>query len=158
MAGTLAAAALAAGCATPVFRDVPVINPTPAEVAGEPESYHGVDVVWGGKIIEVRNLADATEVEVVAYPIDDAQRPDQNARTEGRFVIALPGFIEPLDFPTGRFVTLRGHVDGTRAARIDERDVAFPIVAHADVHLWPVNFPYDAPRVRFSLGFGVGIH
>lgn len=149
-------ALLAAGCAAPVFREVPAVNPTPADVAFEPESYHGAGVLWGGKIVEVRNLADTTEVEVVAYPLDDAQRPDQNAQTEGRFVVALPGFVEPLDFPAGRFVTLRGHVEGMRATRIDEHDVAFPLVADAEVHLWPVNFPYEMPRMRFS--FGVGIH
>lgn len=130
----------------------------PAEVADQPENYHGAEVVWGGKILAARNLADTTEVEVIAYPLDGAQRPDPNAPTEGRFIMALPGFVEPLDFPAGRFVTLRGHVDGTRAARIDERDVAFPIVADANVHLWPVNFPYDTPRVHFSFGVGVGIH
>src|SRR5262249_16164645 len=107
---------------------------------------------------EVHNLAGATEVEVVAYPIDDAQRPDQNAQTEGRFIVTLRGFVEPLDFPTGRFVTLRGRVDGTRATRIDEHDVTLPIVPDAPVHLWPANFPYEMPRVRFSLGLGVGIH
>lgn len=141
-----------------MFKDPPPAVATPAEIAEQPERYHGADVVWGGKIVGVRNFADTTEVEVVAYPLDHAQRPDQNAPALGRFVIALPGYVEPLDFPAGRFVTLRGHVAGTRTARIDERDQVFPLVADATVHLWPVNFPYDLPRVNFSLGVGVGIH
>ena len=101
---------------------------------------------------------DTTEVEIVAYPLDGAQRPDQNAPTLGRFIVALPGYVEPLDFPAGRFVTLRGHVAGSRSARIDEHDLVFPLVGDATVHLWPVNFPYDEPRVNFSLGVGVGVH
>ena len=137
---------------------MPATVATPVEIAGEPERYHGADVIWGGKILDVRNLADTTEVEVVAYPLDGAQRPDQNAPTLGRFIIAIPGYVERLDYPAGRFVTLRGRVAGTRATRIDEHDVAFPLVADANVHLWPVNFPYDQPRVHFSLGVGVGIH
>jgi outer membrane lipoprotein len=154
----LSAVLAISGCATPVFKDAPATVATPAEMAAEPERYHGADVVWGGKIIDVRNLAETTEVEVVAYPLDASQRPDQNAPTLGRFIVAIPGYVEPFDYPAGRFVTLRGHITGTRVSRVDERDVVFPLVADATVHMWPVNFPYEQPRVHFSLGVGVGIH
>jgi outer membrane lipoprotein len=149
--------AVLAGCAAPVFRDVPATVAAPAEIAAQPERYHGADVVWGGKILGVRNLADATEVQIVAYPLDRSQRPDPNAPAQGRFIVALPGYVEPLDYPAGRYVTLRGRVTGTRASRIDDRDVAFPLVADAVVHLWPVNFPYERPRVSFGIGVGVGV-
>jgi outer membrane lipoprotein len=158
IAAAAAALALLSGCATPVFKDAPPAVATPAEIAAGPERYHGADIVWGGKIVDVRNLADTTEVQIVAYPLDGAQRPDPRAPTIGRFVVALPGYVEPLDFPPGRFVTLRGRVDGTRAVRIDEHDLVFPLVADANVHLWPVNFPYEEPRVHFSFGVGVGVH
>jgi outer membrane lipoprotein len=147
-----------AGCATPVFKDAPHAVATPAEIAVAPERYHDADVVWGGKILDVRNLAESTEVEVVAYPLDADQRPEQEETTAGRFIVALPGYVEPLDYPPGRFVTLRGRIEGTRAKRVDEHDVVLPIVADATVHLWPVNFPYEASRVHFSVGVGVGIH
>jgi outer membrane lipoprotein len=146
-----------ASCAAPVFKDAPAPVATPIEIAAQPERYHGADVVWGGKILSVRNLADTTELQVVAYPLDRAQRPDQNAPTQGRFVVALPRFVEPLDYPAGRFVTLRGRVAGSRANRIDDRDVVSPIVADATVHLWPANFPYERARVSFGIGVGVGI-
>ena len=112
---------------------------------------------WGGKILDVRNGERATEIDVVAYPLDEAQRPDQNAPTQGRFVVELPGFVEPLDYPAGRFVTLQGRIAGTEIRRIDERDIVVPIVADATIHLWPVNFPYERPRVSFGVGVGVGI-
>jgi outer membrane lipoprotein len=147
-----------AACAAPVFKDAPASVATPIEVAAQPERYHGADVVWGGKILAVRNLADTTEVQVVAYPLDRAQRPDQNAPTHGRFIIALPGYVEPLDYPAGRFVTLRGRVARSRASRVDDRDMVFPLVADATVHLWPANFPYERPRVSFGIGVGIGIH
>lgn len=145
-----------AGCAAPVFKNVAAVPATPTDVAVAPERYHDATVLWGGKILGVRNLADTTEVEIVAYPIDRAQRPDQNAPTQGRFILALAGYVEPLDFPAGRFVTLHGRVEGTRARVIDDRDFIYPLVVDANVHLWPVNFPYDQPRVSF--GVGVGIH
>jgi outer membrane lipoprotein len=154
----VATLALLAGCATPVFKDAPPAAATPAEIAAAPERYHGLDVVWGGKIVDVRNLVDSTEVQVVAYPLDGGQRPDPNAPTLGRFIVALPGYVEALDFPAGRFVTLRGQVAGSRTLPIDEHDLVLPVVADASVHHWPVNFPYDEPRMHFSFGVGVGVH
>ena len=147
-----------AGCATPVFKDAPPTAETPMEIAAAPERYHGLDVVWGGKIVDVRNLADSTEVQIVAYPLDASQRPQPNAPTLGRFIVALPGYVEPLDFPAGRFVTLRGQVAGSRTLPIDEHELVLPLVADATMHLWPPNFPYEEPRVHFSFGVGVGVH
>lgn len=153
-----AMAAALSGCATPVFKDVPPAAATPAEIAAAPERYHGLDVVWGGKIVDVRNLADSTEVQIVAYPLDASQRPDLGAPTIGRFIVALPGYVEPFDFPAGRFVTLRGQVIGSRTRPIDEHELVLPVVAEASVHHWPPNFPYEEPRVRFGFGVGVGVH
>jgi len=141
-----------------VFKDAPPAAASPAAIADQPERYHDADVVWGGKILDVRNREETTEIQIVAYPLDRAQRPDPGAPTEGRFIVALPGYVEPLDFPAGRFVTLRGRVAGTRVIRVQDRDVVLPLVADATVHLWPVNFPYERPRVSFGIGVGVGIH
>jgi outer membrane lipoprotein len=151
-----AAAALSA-CAAPVFKDAPKNAAMPADVARQPENYHDADVVWGGKILDVRNRTDTTEIQVVAYPLDRAQRPDQAGPTQGRFIFSLPGYVEALDYPTGRFVTLRGRVTGTRVGRVDDHDHVFPLVDRVTVHLWPVNFPYERARVSFGVGVGVGI-
>lgn len=141
-----------------MFKDVSAVSPTPTEVAVQPERYHDADIVWGGKILSVRNLADTTEVQVVAYPLDRAQRPNQSAPTQGRFIVSLPGYVEALDYPLGRFVTLRARLSGTRVAQVDEQDYVFPLVSDATAHLWPINFPYETPRVQFGIGVGVGIH
>ncbi len=130
---------------------------SPAEVALAPDRHQGTGVVWGGKILDVRNLADETEVQVAAYPLDRSQRPDQAAPTQGRFIIVLPGFAEPLDFPPGRFVTVQGRIDGTRMRRIGEVDRAYPALRRDALHVWPVNFPRERGRVGVSFGFGVGI-
>lgn len=151
------ALALSACAAAPVFKDAPQAVPTPREVAADPQRHAGGEVVWGGKILGVRNLADTTEVEVVAYPMDRSQRPDPSAPSEGRFVVAIAGYAEPLDFPPGRFVTVLGRLDGTRSARIDERDVVLPKLRREALHLWPANFPRERGSVRFGVGVGVGI-
>ena len=149
--------ALSACAAPPVFKDAAPTTTSPAEVALAPDRHQGTDVVWGGKILDVRNLAEETEVQVVAYPLDRSQRPDQAAPTQGRFIVVLPGFAEPLDFPPGRFVTVQGRIDGTRERRIGDADRAYPALRREALHLWPVNFPRERSRVNFGVGVGVGI-
>ena len=149
--------ALLAGCATPVFKDAPAASATPLEVADAPQRFQDADVVWGGKILDVRNLAETTEVQVVAYPLGRGQRPDPAAPTQGRFLIELPGFVEPLDFPAGRFLSVRGRVEGARTRRIDDREYTYPLLRKDALHLWPPNYPHDNGQVHFGIGIGVGI-
>lgn len=146
-----------AACARPVFKDAAPGAISPADVALQPESHRGAVVVWGGKILDVRNLADATEIQVAAYPLDRAQRPQQTAPVQGRFIVLIPGFVDPLDYPAGRFVTVRGRIDGSRMRRIGDAEREYPAVRRDELHLWPVNFPRERSRVSFGVGIGVGI-
>ena len=140
-----------------MFKDAAPSAAPPLEVALAPARYQGSDVVWGGKILDVRNLADETEIQVAAYPLDRAQRPDPSAPTQGRFIVVAPGFAEPLDYPPGRFVTVKGRVDGKRMRRIENADREYPVVQRDALHLWPVNFPRERSRMSFGIGVGVGI-
>jgi outer membrane lipoprotein len=152
----VASLALAA-CASPVFKDAAPAAVSPAEVALQPGRHEGAVVVWGGKILDVRNLAETTEIQVAAYPLDRSQRPQQTAPIQGRFIVLLPGFAEPLDFPPGRFITVRGHIDGSRLRRIGDADREYPAVRRDELHVWPVNFPRERSRASFGVGIGVGI-
>jgi outer membrane lipoprotein len=40
-----------------------------------PNAMPGNDVIWGGRIVQVQNYADHSEVELLAYPLDSSQRP-----------------------------------------------------------------------------------
>jgi len=140
-----------------VFKDAPPVSPAPREIAAVPERYHDAAVVWGGKIIAVDNLADTTAVQVVAYPLDSAQRPDTRALSQGRFVLVLPGYAEALDYPPGRWLSVRGHVVGSEIHRIDEQDVVHPLVRSDEVHVWPREFPDEHGHWTFGVGVGVGI-
>ncbi|HET7843214.1 MAG TPA: Slp family lipoprotein [Xanthomonadales bacterium] len=152
----LAALASLAGCTTtpPIDATNARLDWSPIDAAQAPRSA-GQEVVWGGMIVAVENLRDASEVEVLAYPLDAKQRPLLKQPTMGRFIAVLPGYVERFDFPEGRFVTLRGSVSGTREALIDERPYLYPVVATETVHLWPENFQNAGPR--FSIGVGVGV-
>lgn len=157
----VAAACLAlAACATAP----PVLTPSavpvaamPYEVAATPERYSDDTVLWGGMILAVSNLADSTEVTILGYPLDRAQRPVPRAATQGRFILVLPGYVERHDYPDGLFLTATGALAGTRVGRVDEADYVYPLVRAEHVHRWPSGYQFDQPTWRVGIGVGVGI-
>lgn len=149
----IATCLLCAGCATapPLDATGARVALRPYQIANEPES-QGVDVLWGGMIVAVANRPRSTEVEVLAYPLDERQRPLLERPSEGRFVAVLPGFVEPLDYPEGRFLTLRGRLAGTREGRVGGRPYAFPLVEVQAAHVWHRDFRTDGPRISIGIG------
>lgn len=147
-----------AACATPAFKDVAnVVWITPSDVQQSADRNVGAEVVWGGRIISVENRESTTEVEVIAYPLDHDQQPMPDAPTVGRFILVLPGFVEPFDYPAGRHLSVHGVVAGTRSGHVDEHDYLFPLLRASEVTVWPWGFMFDK-KPRVSLGVGVRIH
>lgn len=113
----------------------------------------GQRVLWGGLIIATRNLQDHTELEVLAYPLDDRQRPDTTAQPEGRFLADRAGYLEALDYASGRLVTLTGTVGAARAGRIQDSDYTYPLINVTAIHLWPAGGAQDSDtQVHFGIG------
>lgn len=113
-------------------------------------------VIWGGMIVSVKNLADTTEIEALAYPLDSQQRPLLKEPTQGRFIVVLPGYVEAYDYPQGRFASWRGRVIGTREVPVGEHPYTFPLLRADAGHLWPQGFQNSG--ARWSIGVGVGFH
>jgi outer membrane lipoprotein len=114
----------------------------------------GSAVLWGGMIVEVDNRADRTEIEVLAYPLDARQRPRLEQPSLGRFIAVMPGFVDPLAWPQGRFVSLRGELQDAGDAG-ETHGGHSPRVAVQAIHLWPRGFRNDGPKI--GIGVGVGI-
>ena len=150
-----------AACApAPLYKTAPqAVIATPQQVAQSPERYAGGDVIWGGRIVQVVNLADHSEVELLAYPLDSSQRPKANDSGNGRFVAVLPGYAEPLDYPSGALMTVSGKLNGSRAGKVGQADYVFPLVTTAQSHVWTTDeLNKGRNNVHFGLGVGVGIH
>lgn len=152
------ACAITAACATPVFNDTGNLSAVVAsDVQQSPDRYAGTEVIWGGRIIKVENREQTTEVEIVAYPLDRDQQPQPDSPTVGRFMLVLPGFVEPFDYPAGRHLSVRGVIDGARLGHVDEHDYLYPLLRAKEVTVWPWGFMFDK-RPRVSVGVGVRIH
>ena len=69
--------AVLAGCTTTPLFDTQQVDTTltPREVIQDPELSRGNTVLWGGMILDTRNQTHATQIEVLAYPLNSSQRP-----------------------------------------------------------------------------------
>ena len=127
----------------------------PAHVL-ERGGHEGERVVWGGEIVEVENLADRTLIVVASYPLDSSDRPRWRDQAGVRFVAEQEGFLEPLTFSPGRFVTLLGRVDGTVQRPVGQYDYRHPLLQTEDIYLWPADPYYWSGPVRWNVGIGFG--
>ena len=159
LAAPLLALALAACAPAPIYKNVPnAVVAVPSQVAQSPEHFAGNEVIWGGRIVQVQNFADHSEVELLAYPLDSSQRPKANDSGNGRFIAVMPGYVEPLSYPPGALMTVNGKLNGSRAGKVGEADYVFPLVVAVQSHVWtPAEMEKGRNNIHFGVGVGVGI-
>ncbi|HXE65877.1 MAG TPA: Slp family lipoprotein [Rhodanobacteraceae bacterium] len=152
--------AIAACAPAPIYKTSPSsVNATPQQVATSPANFQSLQVVWGGSVISVHNLADHSEIEVLAYPLDSSQRPRLKEPATGRFIAIVPGFVEPMNYPPGSLVTLHGTLDGARSGEVGNAGYTYALVNSDAMHRWtPEEMRQGHPNVSFGVGVGVGFH
>ncbi len=147
---------LLAGCAKPIYKPTAnTIHATPSMVAQAPENYAGASVIWGGRIVAVNNLADHTEIQLLAYPLNRSQQPQPGDHANGRFIAIIPGYLEPLNYPPGKLMTVAGHLQGTRSGEVGQAAYVFPLVDASQYHLWTTE-ELRSPWSNIHFGIGVG--
>ncbi len=148
---------LAACASSPVAVDGDDVAPYgPAHVL-DGQSGIGDRVIWGGRIVALRNLADYTEIHIVSYPLDRGDRPRVDRDPGVRFVLRQPGFLEPVQYARGRYVTVLGTVAGIEAVPVDEFALDQPVIDGERIHLWPADVSSWQSRTRFSVGVGISL-
>lgn len=135
-APVLAALVFAAGCTTVVFEG------TAGRLPLMPDQVHddhhvGETVVWGGRLISTRRSGEGFDLEVMAHPLDAANRPRLDLPPGGRFVAHFPGELDGAVFRPGVVVTLAGVLGEPRVAEIDGYNLVLPSVLTRRVHPWP---------------------
>lgn len=149
--------ALAACAPAPIYKTSGnTLNVPPQQVSSSPQRYLHSDVVWGGRIVNVTNLADHSEIEILAYPLDNSQRPKPSDNGNGRFIAVMPGYVESFNFPSGSLVTVSGRLAGTRNDRVGEAAYVFPVVTTNASHVWTAE-ELRSGKSNFSFGVGVGV-
>lgn len=156
----LLVASLSACAPAPIYKATSnAVIASPQQVATTPERYAGGSVIWGGTIVQVKNFPNHSEVELLAYPLDSAQRPKIGDNGNGRFIAVMNGYVEPLDYPAGAPMTVSGKLNGSRAGHVGEARYVFPLISATQSHVWSRDeMQKGRNNVHFGLGLGVGIH
>ncbi len=114
-------------------------------------------IQWGGVIVETSNLAETTELQILAYPLKSNGRPDVSASPTGRFIAQKTGYLESVDYRKGRQVTATGSLADRREGQVGEATYTFPVLQADELVLWPEQSERQtSPRVNFGLGVGSG--
>lgn len=121
------------------------------------ESVRTEPVLWGGVILETQNLAEATQIEVMAYPLDRRQRPMLGRDPEGRFLVQFNEYLEPVDYAPGRSITSLGRISGLTSGSVGEAAYQYPTLEASDLHLWSENDSVSRPRFNFGIGVNIGL-
>ncbi|HEX5354082.1 MAG TPA: Slp family lipoprotein [Rhodanobacteraceae bacterium] len=153
-------AAISACAPAPLYKTGPAsVAATPRQVATSPANFHGLEVVWGGRVVSVHNLAGHSEIEILAYPLDSSQRPRLREPATGRFIAIVPGFVDPMNYPQGSLVTLSGTLGGARTGTVGQAEYAFALVHGNAMHRWtPEQMHQGHPNVSIGIGVGGWIH
>jgi len=147
-----------AACAGPKIDDKGVDKALmPGNVVANADATRGQRVRWGGVIIDSSNLKDTTQLEVLAYPLDDRGLPLRDAAPIGRFLALKNGYLETTDYAQGRMVTVKGEVQGTRTGKVGAADYVYPVVAIDQIHLWDESHGRGNTQFHFGIGIGVGL-
>lgn len=146
-----------AGCASAPFeRSVGEPDLRAEAVRAQPEAHSGSEVIWGGRLARLDNLAERTRLEIIGYPLERrTQRPRFDEPPGTRFRVYQAGYLEAAEFEVGRAVTVRGRVAGTERGSIGEADYRFPVLESPQFHLWPRDKPRADGGPRVNFGFGV---
>lgn len=108
-----------------------------------PLAHLGKRVIIGGIVAENREDQGFSLLLIASLPIDPDLVPDRNALPGGRYVARSAEYLSPMEFGTGRFVTLFGEVIGQK--ELEGR--AVPVVSIREIHSWdPEKFSPDRRR------------
>lgn len=117
----------------------------------------GSVVRWGGAVVEVRNRAEFTDIEIVFFPLNGYARPQISKESPGRFIARVEGFVDPMVVTVNRLMTVLGTLAEPETALIGEQEYRFPVIQVSGWHLWPEVSEYDVTTVRYGPGW-YGFH
>jgi outer membrane lipoprotein len=131
---------------------------TPAVVTAEPQYAPGKQVLWGGVILGVTNLAHNTRIEMQAYPLGYQEKPQRAEAPLGRFFLDQGGFLDPACYTRDRLLTVTGTVLRIEADKAGEAEQKYPVIDAKQLHLWPTDGFHDDSGLQFGgeVGFGHG--
>jgi outer membrane lipoprotein len=153
----LASVLLTACASTPEFDTTQVDRSlTPQSVIAEQQISLNKIALWGGTVLDTKNLKDSTQIEVLAYPLNTYERPQLDKQPLGRFIILHQGYLEPATYSQGRLVTVKGLISDIQEGKVGESMYSYPVISSQQLHLWSKDSS-SRNRTSFHIGVGIGM-
>ena len=156
---------LLAGCGS-VFPKASLVGVnrelTPSELRRDPDAHRNERVVLGGVILSTRPKVGQTEIEVLSRPLGESDAPRRTDRSDGRFLVTTPDFLDPAVYATGRRLSVLGSVIGGEERKLGELPYLYPVIRAERMYLWAEDlglggYPYYGyPFMYGPPGFYVG--
>jgi len=106
------------------------------ELSSEPERFRGKTVILGGIILDLKVEKEKTVLEVLQVPASAYERPKDIEKSEGRFIVEYPSFLDPEIYKKGKAITVGGVVRGKEIGKIGERELVYPLIEGKEIYLW----------------------
>ncbi|MEJ2321161.1 MAG: Slp family lipoprotein [Gammaproteobacteria bacterium] len=127
------------GCTTDPLKSVEVSDVTISQAAATPDAFRGQLVRWGGTIIGISNLQDHSMVEVLGKPLASFSEPDDRKMSTGRFMVRIPGFVDPAEYQEPNRLTVVGSLAGVTQGKVRDCTYTYPLVQARQRKLWAGN-------------------
>ncbi|MFQ3573649.1 MAG: Slp family lipoprotein [Thermodesulfovibrionales bacterium] len=139
-----------------------------SELISNPIAYENRLFVFGGQIVDVKVTAEGSLLEAVYVDVDHDGIPRSskhpNARIKALFKREY-GFLDPIVYERGRYVTIGGVFRGLQPGKIEEMSYLFPFFHIEEIFLWSKpqrRYQYYNPWYEgyypWGWGFGFGYH
>jgi outer membrane lipoprotein len=139
---------IASSCAHPISKqlrqEAQKDNLPLATVLADPAACKGRIVLWGGKVIEVTNISDGTEIIVLETPLDFLGVPESAQESRGRFIARSPKFLDPAIYTAERDITLAGEVVGAEEKELGKTKYKYPVVLIKELYLWEKSYSQNS--------------
>jgi outer membrane lipoprotein len=135
----LALMALVTGCANPFPQDLLAKvekNVTYQAFQDEPGRYDGKLMMFGGEIVETKNVENGAWIVVLQKQLDREGRPNWAAESGGWFLVSTESNLDVGAFRRGRSITVIGIVDGSKPMPLSETEYWYPLLVAQQLHLW----------------------
>ena len=123
-----------------------------ADLQRHPDRFKEDMVILGGRIIANHTTDKGTELEVLQLELDGSDRPEDNSRSAGRFLVRTDQFLDPAIYARGLMITVAGRVQGGATGAIGQMTYSYPVIRPVEIKKWPPR-PYGS---RFHFGIGIG--
>lgn len=133
------------GCATDPFKTVAVSDVTIEQAAKSPGIHRGKLVRWGGTILGVKNRKEYSLVEVLGKPLASYSEPDDRKTSTGRFMVRVPGFVDPVEYREPNRLTVVGTLAGTTKGKVGSYTYTYALVEVQQRKLWKGGYQVAEP-------------